>query len=293
MKKVLDSCLMFLVMFFLFGCQLTQDEKKVNTGTLAGAMGVDEDDYYVLNQDGDENAPFYFYLDENSKVFDVFQRLIKDDIYKEILASKDRYSLKIKWDESLTKVIPSVFGQGGGVAYYASYVEQYLVVPEGYAVCSLHNDFINIKKPYEIGKPWEVQVRDFVQSDLQVYSFHVTAMYLNPEKIIRATEDTFKSFPEEGISLFLERAEILVGNYLSADGGSLLKVGFDTFTFVNGDEEITCRFKSQYYKGRYHVIVNENDEVTATFFYSFTNLENYICIRNESDNKEVTYYKQP
>jgi hypothetical protein len=107
-------------MFFLFGCQLTQDEKKVNTGTLAGAMGVDEDDYYVLNENGDENAPFYFYLDENSKVFDVFQRLIKDDIYKEILASKDRYSLKIKWDESLTKVIPSVFGQGGGVAYYAS-----------------------------------------------------------------------------------------------------------------------------------------------------------------------------
>jgi hypothetical protein len=186
----------------------------------------------------------------------------------------------------------------GSVAYYALKVEQYLEVPEGYAVCEIHNyeallgyEMV-IKRIYEIGKPWKVELIDVIDDALMSYSFHVSAFYLDKEKTVPATKDTFESFPADGITLYLEKAPDISGNYISEEDGSLLKVDATSFILISGTEETTYPFQKKYYLGSYYVLVNESDEVVATFSFTFSNLDNIIHLRFEGQSKEIVFKKQ-
>jgi hypothetical protein len=140
MKKAFGLSLMVLYLFLFQGCEFAVTKGIEMTGTLEGAFGSNDSMYYVLYEDGDENAPFYFYTDDSTIVYDIQGKIASDEV-NTILAAHERYLIKIRYDKSLTEEIPTgtMVVTAGSVAYYALKVEQYLEAPEGYAVCEIHN----------------------------------------------------------------------------------------------------------------------------------------------------------
>ena len=285
MKKILGSISFIFLILCLFGCNNTV--KTVRT-TFAGSFSnksTNDDICYIFEIINSEDDYICLFFDEDTKIYDIEGNLIKEHIDNRIDAfyGKD-YLVKIQYD---TAESFEVDYEEFKIAYKAKKIEPYLEVLEGYAIGKFYhfdenyNKLIAIHKLFEVGKPWIVKPNDFVEYDyLVVPNFHVIQFYLDKKRQNPISDDIFNSFPEDGISLYLEATTDIQGSYLSDDGNYQLLVDSETFTILDGDEETIYTYKHQYYLGHSHLLCDENDEVIAYFGFYFNNFDNFITITN-------------